>query len=485
VSEPPASSPKAGFRESGSLCYRFLGFGLLLAACILRLLSISRFSLGNDEIQEIRFSRLPWLDIARSVKDSYGHPPLEFFLQAMISRTGAAEWVHRIPSVLAGVAGISLAMLLARSWFGRSASLVTGILMAFSPTHVRYSQEIRPYALGLCLLLASVAALEQYRRKPDSRFTALWFASTLGAMYTLYFAGMIAVLVGVLFVAQNRKDELRTLWKKLPVLLGGLVVFYLPWLPAVAETARQKPVVPPEVLDRAWLTYRMQTLGTGDWKLEPISVGSMVFWILVILGVGLAYRSRFAVLVTAWLVVGGSAQVLFLRLHPHWPAVRYLTPTWIASFLLVGFLIQLSVRHRSSRIPGFVALFVIVAFDLRTLIDYYDHGRPQWKAVVLYLRSVTRPGEHIAANDWAFRNAGFYWEDEHLGRKDVTLERAVGEIVGPAWVVTVVCPMDADLRSQWESLELRASLPMTNHCEIRYLPAGRTLHAPAGLCEGG
>jgi hypothetical protein len=251
----------------------------------------------------------------------------------------------------------------------------------------------------------------------------------------------------------------------------------------VVETARIQPVAGPEVLDRAWLSYRLQTLGTGDWSVEPVSVGSIVFWILVILGIVLAYLSRFAALATGWLVVGGTAQVIFLRLHPNYPAVRYLTPSWLAAFLLAGFTIELAARQRVTLILGMAALLVVLAFDGRTLFGYYDHGRPQWKEVALYLRTVTQPGERISANGWAFRNVGFYWNDEHLGRDDISLERAGGEIVGPAWVVVAVCPMNSAVRSQFEALELRAALPMTNHCEIRYLPAGRRLLAPGGLCE--
>ena len=49
---------------------------------------------------------------------------------------------------------------------GRAAGAWAALLLAFAPFHVRYSQEFRPYALGLLLLSASLLALDRFLERP-------------------------------------------------------------------------------------------------------------------------------------------------------------------------------------------------------------------------------------------------------------------------------------------------------------------------------
>jgi hypothetical protein len=127
---------------------------------------------------------------------------------------------------------------------------------------------------------------------------------------------------------------------------------------------------------------------------------------------------------------------------------------------------------------------MVVAFDARTLRDYYDHGRPQWGEVATYLRSSVRDGDHVvAANGWVFRNLGYYWTDQRLGLAGVPLEHSGLEVAGPSWIVMAVCPVDPDVQVQVERLPLVRGFPTTNHCEIRFLPRGQRISMPRGFCS--
>ena len=95
------------------------------------------------------------------------HPPLDYMVQLGIERTGAPEWARRLPSVAAGTATVLLAALLARRWFGAAAGLGAALLLACSPIHVRYSQEVRPYAAGIFFLFLAVWALDACRSRPS------------------------------------------------------------------------------------------------------------------------------------------------------------------------------------------------------------------------------------------------------------------------------------------------------------------------------
>jgi uncharacterized membrane protein len=451
-----------------------------VAAAALRSAALAKFSLGNDEIAEVRWSRLDLPAMLKASGEDGAHPPLELLIQAAISRTGAPDWVHRVPSVLAGVATIGLAMALAARWFGLGAGAVTGLLLTFAPIHVRYSQEIRPYALGLFLLLASLTALEGYRRSPRRALLGVWFLSVLAAGYTLYFAGLVSALAGLAFLFLYRKAELQLPWRLFPLAVAGWIVLFLPWLRYVLRTAKETPPVARETLDAAWTAHRLQALGTGDWLAEPISAGSWAFWILVVVGIALGAKRKPALACALWLVLGLLAQIAFLQLRPNYPAVRHLLPSWLAACFLAGFAAWQPGRLR--RLAGALLVAVVLVFDARTLRAYYDHGRPRWDEVATYLASVREPGEHVVAgNWWVFRNLGYYWYDRQLGLPGVPLEPAWGEVRGPAWLIVAACPRE--LRGGLEALALRREFPTTNHCEVRYLPEGATLPAPRGICE--
>jgi mannosyltransferase len=458
-------------------------FVLILGAAV-RGHALGRFSLGNDEIHEVRWSRLPWPEMLAAVREEGIHPPLDYFVQTLLDRSGVPEWARRLPSVIAGVLTLGLTMFLARRWFGPAAGIAGGLLLALSPIHVRYSQEVRPYALGLMFLVASLALLEAYRGKPRRAWAIGWFLCVLAAAYTLYFAGLIAALVSTAMIWAFRQTSLRPLWRALPLAVGGWIVLYSPWLPVVLSAARKTPSgVGRERLDAAWAASRLQTLGTGDWAIEPVSMGSWTFWLLVAAGLLLAARSRVAAVAAFWLVAGTVTQIAILQFRPHYPAARYLLPSWLAAILLAAAAAGWS-RRPIAGVAALVALALILTFDVRTLGSYFREGRPQWRDVAAFLRERVQPGERlVAANSWAYRNLGYYWSEAGASPPVVPLERPPVEVAGPAWIVLALCPTTPDARAQLDGLPLVAEFPLTNHCQIRYVPAGRTARVQ-GICLG-
>lgn len=482
IVKPVSATPK--LRGRGRLrAYAVTLVVVLAIAAILRVIAVDRFSLGNDEIAEVRWSYLSWGELFRVAADEEAHPPLELFAQGLLSRLRVSDWVRRLPGITAGIVTVALSIHLATRWFGPAAGIAAGLLLSFSPIHVRFSQEVRPYSMGLLLLLASVSTLEEYRRSRRKLLIVAWFLAVLGAAYTLYFAGLLSVMVSLVYIFAYRRVELRSLWRLLPFVILGWIVLYLPWLPVVFSVGGRRPPVEREILDRSWLRYRFQALGTGDWQVEPISIGSYVFWLLVILGLVLAWRSRPAAIASLWLVLGGLVQVTILQLRPHFPAVRHFLPSWLGAVFLAAYAIGSLCRTRAAWL-GWVALAVVLFFDARTLIAYYDHGRPAWDKVAMYLRARVPPGERlVAANGWVYRNLGYYWNQGGTGRVDVPLQRAGAEIIGPSWIVLAVCPVDPAVQSHLERLRLVASFPTTNYCVIRFLPRGDHLLLPRGLCR--
>ena len=458
---------------------------VLLLALAVRLIGIGRFSLGNDEIHEVRFAKLPLRECLWKVADDKVHPPLDYLLQRGLTELGVSDDARRLPAVAAGVAAVALVMLLATRWFGGTAGLIAGAILALSPIHVRYSQEVRPYALGLFFVVASLAALERHRRTGSSGSLALWLVAVLASAYTLYFAGIAAGLVGLLFIAAYRREGLERAWKFLPVAAVLLVAGYLPWLRYAWAAVRRAPPAPREEITWRWAGEHLEWLGTGDWQPRWPSAGSWAFWFLVVVGLVLAMRRREkpAVVCSLWLTIGLALQVTLLQIRPHFPAVRYYLPTWLAAVFLAGLGAGELVRLRAPRILGIAALLAVIFFDAQTLRAYYDNGRPNWDRVAIDLRAAVAPGHRvIAANWWTFRNLGYYWTDRSMGAPGIPIEEAGTGLQGPAWVVQASCIPDPEVAARLESLR-RTSYPYTNHCDVYFVPAETRIDTPHGYCS--
>ncbi len=457
---------------------------VLVLALAVRLIGIGRFSLGNDEIHEVRFAKLPLRECLEKVADDKVHPPFDYLLQRGLTELGVSDDARRLPAVAAGVGTVALVMVLATRWFGGAAGLAAGAILALSPIHVRYSQEVRPYALGLLLVVASLAALDRHRRTGSAASLALWVAAVLASAYTLYFAGIAAGLVGVLFIGAYRRDGLERAWKFLPVAAVLLVLGYLPWLRYAWAAVRRAPPAPREEMTLRWAGEHLEWLGTGDWQPRWPTAGSWAFWLLVAAGLFIAAKRREkpAVVCALWLVLGVALQLLLLQMRPHFPAVRYYLPSWLAAIFLAGLATGELFRLRA-RFLAVAALVLVFSFDARTLRAYYDDGRPTWDLVAADLRGAVASGQRVvAANWWTFRNLGYYWTDRGMGAPGIPLEEAGTSLEGPAWVVEASCIPDPDVAARLQPL-LRKTYPYTNHCDVYFVPAGMRVDTPRGYCS--
>ncbi len=230
---------------------------IVLLALGLRLYRLDAQSLWYDEGFSVYLARMDLAEItARTAADI--QPPLYYYLlHAWIGLLGSGENALRSLSALFGVLTVPLAYGVAWLLFrSRLASLLAALLVAVSPLHIWYSQEVRMYTLltFLCLLssyflllLAKRSSPLSLGQEPEALWSQsaggsggkeeilLWFAFTLtsvAALYTHYFA---------FFVLAFQAFYLLLIWggwgfRPARFVLGGLIsgvitiLAYLPWL---------------------------------------------------------------------------------------------------------------------------------------------------------------------------------------------------------------------------------------------------------------
>jgi 4-amino-4-deoxy-L-arabinose transferase-like glycosyltransferase len=167
---------------------------LTLAGAGLRLFHLGAKSLWQDEPAMVAIARMSLPHFVRVWW--YGEASFQsvyFLLMRGWIHLGSSEAWIRLPAALFGIAAIPLIYLVARKLVGSRPALASAALLAFSSTHVYYSQEARTYTMTILLVLLSswffVQAVEQGREKD----WIAWTIFSVLAVYGHYFASLVMV----------------------------------------------------------------------------------------------------------------------------------------------------------------------------------------------------------------------------------------------------------------------------------------------------
>src|SRR5205823_1103969 len=115
----------------------------------------------------------------------------DYLLDRLALAAGPSNELLKVVPVAWGCATAGVFGLLIARRSNEASGLTAAALLALAPYHVRYSQELRPYSLGLLLVALSLLALDAYLRKPSlARLAGLYLAS-LSTAYALYLAALL------------------------------------------------------------------------------------------------------------------------------------------------------------------------------------------------------------------------------------------------------------------------------------------------------
>ena len=198
---------------------------LPLLAVLALLLRLPRFgrSLWFDEVWYSTHQLWrSWPDLMRSIVVSKTSPLYRLLLFGWVELFGEGEVALRLPPLLFGIGSILLVYQLVRRRSGDAAGLLAGLVLAFSPAHVWYSQEATPYALTPFLLVAAALLADRLVSEPFSPARLGLFALALGAAcFTHYFATAFVVPFGLLALTARGRSRL---WMTGAVIAAGLAV---------------------------------------------------------------------------------------------------------------------------------------------------------------------------------------------------------------------------------------------------------------------
>ncbi|QQX59112.1 glycosyltransferase family 39 protein [Pseudomonas chlororaphis] len=245
---------------------------ILLLAAATRFYDLTAAAIWGDEGSSLLLSRYGlsdlWVHAAHDV-----HPPLYFMLlRGWIALFGDGIFAIRSFSAWPGIVCVGLGVWLVAQISSRRAAILAGFLLALLPTAVRYSQEVRMYALlGVWLLGATIALVYWVRQPQRQRYLVYYTLLMSAAFYTHYFTALCVLahwsyllLLRLQATPSSRAINQPGWW----LANFAIVMLFAPWLPGLVDL----------------LQHIDQLKASGDVGWEPsvdfLSLPSMVWQLL-------------------------------------------------------------------------------------------------------------------------------------------------------------------------------------------------------------
>jgi 4-amino-4-deoxy-L-arabinose transferase-like glycosyltransferase len=228
----------AGSNEALALKPRDLAlFGLIVVMFAgARLWRLDASCLWFDEIFSVHAAGHSWRELLDFVALDLIHPPLFYLLlKVWVALVGGESvwWLRLFPVLLATAAIVPFLLLCRELSLRPAAQHLALLLMAVNGYLIQHAREVRMYSL---LLLCAACSLWLFARFSNStmpkRYAPALFAANLLLVYTHYF-GWLLVGIELLFLIIWQREKLR--W--FAVMLGALVVCFIPWLVLVLQAA--------------------------------------------------------------------------------------------------------------------------------------------------------------------------------------------------------------------------------------------------------
>lgn len=235
-------------------------WAITVLGLVLRFWGLAHQSLSMDEVSELHLASQPVRTIVTTMD---GFPPLyELVLHGWIREVGATEMARWV-SLVFGMLALPAIFLLGREMVGDRVGHWSAGLLAVSPIHIWYSQEIRPYSLYFLLTVLAIFRFVRALRSDHWADWAWYGAALLAGLYTHYY---FALLVPALMAGAALEPVARARWRRSAIVHATVVLLSLPLvvflLPGDLDL-QSEYLVDQRPLDLSALAYTMLTFVAG------------------------------------------------------------------------------------------------------------------------------------------------------------------------------------------------------------------------------
>ena len=398
--------------QSGSPLSRWLPIALILMVAAV----LFTYKLGSEGL---------WIDEISSIKDASKAPlavyegtrkrPLYYLLLSFWMHLGSSESWLRSLSVIFAIASVFLIYKLGRRLNGEPTGLLSAALLTISPLFINHAQEVRMYALSVCMGLAGTlfltdALLVEQSQRPSQKTLAGWTVFRVLAIYTVPL-NVTLLLPDILIICWRFRKQRDVLFR-----FGAwLLVLLALWSPSIVRVAaaaspetdfaksRREYLDPPGLKNliyplKFWMVppqivYKGK-VASGFYKIFTLLVAGLI-------GAGLIRKHRSPVLLwtAAWLAVPLVPIIIFSRISSQLWEPRYVLFVCPYLFILIaaGFARLLKQWKLAAAISGAVYLFAMSW----AILHYYEvQNRADYRFNAETIEQYDQPGDAII---WGYR----------------------------------------------------------------------------------
>jgi hypothetical protein len=353
--------------------------------------------------------------------------PLDYLISHFWILLGRGEGWARLPAVMVGTLALPVVYQLGRRWLGRSAGLLLLALLALSPLHVRYSQEVRPYAL---VLLGVTLAVYAYWRLCDTNRLRYFIPLQVGVLifslahffaWTI-FAPLLLFTALDLWPRVRGKRALKLMGLLLATLVLPIILLLLSGWGGLFYTVKGfgEALVEPDKFTAAPEQKLDKGQGpqlTADFVkfeiLTPLGGGAtdISLWgFNLVVGLGLVYlvsqkQYRLALFLLLWLILPIIIIVAFLVYRGAFFAIRYIIfvlPAYLTLLALGMLALPRWLKCAEPRWLSLVALLLVSALvfnDFRGGLErfYFDKNKEDWRLVGNFINQNAGPADKVIA----------------------------------------------------------------------------------------
>ncbi|MFA4988242.1 MAG: glycosyltransferase family 39 protein [Candidatus Omnitrophota bacterium] len=403
ISSQHKKTGPAGFINKAGLSLFFI----TIAGSFLRLYRLSRQSFWLDEAYSVMMSKNIFTLWFNQWKDS--SPPLYYGLLHFWSFLfGNGEFALRLLSALFGILLIPLIFAAGKTIFNKNVGIYAALLVAISPIHIYYSQEVKMYSLLSFLSLASFFLLFLSLENKRAVYWAGYVLTTVFCLYTHNY-GVLLLFAEICFFA--------LFFRRNRVMLRQFVLCQL--------------IILSICLPRVFVLSRQLTMGMNPWidacalkdLVSTFSHFCLLSWRLPLTGyVSVVLKIQMALFILIFLfgISARQRQRSFL--------LAYLTPIVFAFLISFGVPIYVAGRYDLLVFPAFClviavgldrirftplhffVLAAIIACTATVLHQYYFiYKKSNDRAVADYLQRYAGREDVIVATELSITPFEYYW----------------------------------------------------------------------------
>jgi hypothetical protein len=191
-----------------------------------------------DEAISVGVSSYGFFDIPDVLRLD-GSPPLYYLLLHLwMQAFGDGETATHSLSLVFSLLSIPVALWAGRSLYGPKTGWIAAALAALNPYLTYYAQETRMYSLQAVLSIVVAASFIHLFVRRDRRYLPVFVLAFTAMLYTHNWALFLGTALGLVALWLWRtapEDEQRSLFRDGMIVLGAVILLYLPWVPTLVH----------------------------------------------------------------------------------------------------------------------------------------------------------------------------------------------------------------------------------------------------------